>query len=121
MNYNLDKFKKDFIDTADNFDEMLIQQNNELVNSNNHYIQYKNQYIIKTNSCYKNFSKLYDKYNIYMNNYIKDDKNKKYIYTYVNKETLHSINEELKNILIEQRKLYITFIDYINFLNKIIG
>jgi hypothetical protein len=113
MNYDLDRFKKDFIDI--DFDDMLIQQNNELVNSNNHYLQHKDDYFLKTNINYTNFKKLYEKYSVYMNNHVEDHLNKKFRYTYVNKETLNSINEQLKTILLEQRTLYKVFIDYINF------
>lgn len=116
MNYNLDKFKNDFIDF--DFDEKLIQQNNELLNSNEHYLQHKNEYLIQTNINYISFSNLVEKYNELVFNYTKDHENKKYIYRYINNNTLYSINEQLKTILLKQGELYIIFTDYIEFLSK---
>jgi len=115
MLYCCDTFKCDFLDC--NFDNMLIEEDNELLNSNEHYIDYKNEYIKQTNINHKKLDKLLKKFNI-LNNFYTKTCDCKYVYHFIDNHTKEKLNNEIKNIHLYQRKLYTNFINHIEFLNN---
>ena len=113
--YNKDSFKDQFLKT--DFDNYLIEQNNNLVNSNEHYLQYKNDYIKNTNDNYEKFIELLIKFNALSNNYNYNTVESKYSYTFIDHNIYSPINTELKRIIERQKKMFDDFINYIQFLN----
>ena len=116
MLYCCNKFKNDFLHSE--FDTMLIEQDNELLNSNEHYLDYKNEYIKQTNINHKKLDELLKKFNILNNFYTKSD-DCKYVYHFIDNNTKEKLNNEIKKIHLNQRKLYTDFINHIEFLNTV--
>ena len=118
--YTLTDFNKNYIDIS--FDNILDEINNPHINSNVFYLDHKNKYLDKTRSNYLKLEKLLHLYNsLKPNHIIKNADNimfTRHTYTYIDKEYTHTINIDIKNIFIDQQKLYDTFINYIDFINK---
>lgn len=114
MLYSIDKFKSDFLYFE--FDNMLIDENNELLNSNEHYIDYKSEYISKTEINCKQLDNLLKKFNI-LNNFYTKSSERKYVYHFVDDNIKRSYNDEIKQINVSQITLYTNFINHIEFLN----
>jgi hypothetical protein len=114
MLYCCDKFKNDFLHF--DFDNMLIEEDNNMLNSNEHYIDYKNEYIEQTKINHKKLDDLLKKFNILNNFYTKSD-DRKYVYHFIDNNTKEKLNNEIKNIHLYQRKLYTNFLKHIEFLN----
>ena len=116
MDYDIDKFKKDFIDY--NFDKLFIEQNNILINNNDIYLQYKQDYLKKSLDNFNVLFNYINDYNNLKNNYIvkSDNNHKQHIYTINNKEELYNLNNNIKDIIKNQQIIYNHFINYINFL-----
>lgn len=115
MLYCCDTFKCDFLDC--NFDNILIEEDNPMLNSNEHYIDYKNEYIEQTKINHKKLDELLKKFNI-LNNFYTKSCDRKYVYHFIDNDTKEKLNNEIKNIHVYQRKLYINFINHIEFLNN---
>ncbi len=115
MLYCCDTFKCDFLNC--NFDNMLIEEDNPILNSNEHYIDYKNEYIEQTKINHKKLDELLKKFNI-LNNFYTKSCDRKYVYHFIDNDTKEKLNNEIKNIHVYQRKLYINFINHIEFLNN---
>lgn len=109
-----DNFKQKFLNI--NFDAFLFENNNDLVNSNEFYLQYKTEYMLKTQQNLDKYSQLMKNYNRMENNY--NIQSNKYTYTFFNKDEYNRLHKELNNILVEQRNLYTSFMNYIEFLNS---
>ncbi len=110
-------FENKFINTPLNeADKYLFEKNNELVNSNEFYINYKMEYLNKTNENFNKYKNLLKKFTQLDNNYQINDT--KYSFTFINEQEYNKINKELKDILIQQRQLYINFMNYVQFLNS---
>lgn len=112
--YNTEQFKQQFLDI--NFDNILIENNNDMVNSSEYYIAYKTEYLENTHNNLTKFTELSKQFNELSDNYT--IQNNKYSYTFVDKSIYNSLNNELKKLLIEQRELYNNFLKYIQFLNS---
>lgn len=112
---SLDDFTEQFINI--DFDNYLIEQNNNLVNSNDIYLLYKNEYIKITKENYNKLSLLLKQYISLNNNYIITDNNK-YIYHYIDNNEHKNLNIIIKDLIISQKKSLDNFINYITFLNS---
>ena len=97
------------------FDQYLIQNNNELVNSNV-YLDYKEIYLGNTEINYNNLSELNILLYDYQNNYQVDISNKKYSYTYVDTTMQIKLNLQVKELILNQNKIYANFINHVKFL-----
>lgn len=114
MLYCCNKFRNDFLHF--DFDNMLIEEDNELLNSNEHYIDYKNEYIEQTKINHDKLDELLKKFNI-LNNFYTKSCDCKYIYHFIDNNTKENYNNNIKNIHLNQRILYTNFINHIEFLN----
>lgn len=114
MLYCCDKFRNDFLHF--DFDNMLIEEDNELLNSNEHYIDYKNEYIEQTKINHDKLDELLKKFNI-LNNFYTKSCDCKYVYHFIDNNTKENYNNNIKNIHLNQRTLYTNFINHIEFLN----
>lgn len=115
MNYCIEEFKNTFLRVK--FDDMLIDQNNDLINSDLHYLDVKNTYLYKTNINCDNLLQLFNEYYKLNNNYCCDHNIGRYTYTYVNSNDSECLNNQIKTILKQQNKIYSEFLHYISFLN----
>ena len=112
-NYNRNWFNTSFINI--NFDNLLIEVDNNLVNSNEYYLEYKNKYLAQTHENFEEFKELIDKFDTFYNNYsVKDNK---YTYTYIDNKEYEKIKYSLKVLIDNQRQLLDNFTKYIEFLN----
>lgn len=111
---NEEMFKNTFLNV--NFDDFLINNNNNLVNSNEYYLQFKVEYLNKTTNNLNKYIKLLKDFNELSNNFTVN--NNKYSYTFIDKNLYNKTNNDLKALLLEQRELYNNFINYIQFLNS---
>lgn len=116
MNYCIENFKDRFLRVQ--FDDLLINQNNDLVNSDVHYLDVKNKYLQKSNMNCENLTKLYNEYNKLNNNYCCDPGIGRYVYRYVKSSDTDSVNSQIKAILHEQSKIFTEFTHYISILNN---
>ena len=98
------------------FDNMLIEQDNDYVNSNEHYLEYKNYYLETTQMNAENLRKLIE---LIEDKNTSDHTNKKYTYFIFNKKLHDDTNTQIKELLVQQNQLYNNFITHIHFLNKI--
>lgn len=114
--YEIDNFKKKFIDF--DFDEILLESNNEYINSNEHYLNFKNKYMLDTNSNYIKLKDILSKFNILNNFYTKSNDNK-YTYHYFDNVLKEDYNIKIKKIYIKQKELYSNFYNHLIFLNQI--
>jgi hypothetical protein len=113
--YSGEQFKIDYLDY--NFDQLLLERNNPLISSNEKYLNWKNMYIKDTFANYNKLTGLLkdfpnDNYSI-----TKVNNTTKYIYKYSNPTFVESLNLEIKTLLVNQKKLYKHFIQFIEFLN----
>jgi hypothetical protein len=115
--YSLEKFCNDFKDV--DFDRLLIEQNNSLVNSSQHYLDLKNAYIKETNGNFNILSNTLVEFNVLINNYKKHEQGNviRHHYNVVDKSKLELLNNQIKEIFENQRKIFVIFTNYINFLN----
>jgi hypothetical protein len=112
-NYNRDWFNKSFINM--NFDNLLIEVDNNLVNSNEYYLEYKNKYLTQTRENFEEFKKIIDVFDKLYHNY--SIQNNKYTYTYINNKKYEEIKYSLKVLIDNQRHSLDNFLKYIEFLN----
>ena len=113
--YNEEQFKQTFLNV--NFDNVFIENNNNIINSNELYLQYKAEYLKKTYDNLQKYTQLFEIFKQLSNNY-NIVNNNKYSYTFIDKNEYEKINRQLKNLLIEQRQLYHNFMTYVQFLNS---
>lgn len=108
-------FKERFLDY--NFDEILISSNNPLINSVEHYIKFKQSYFAETQVNYKTYIAI-DSQIKQLNpvSEYRDTENHVH-YTYIDESLMSELNQKLKNIEIQQGKLFDNFVHYIGFLN----
>ena len=114
MHIDEDSFRKRYLN--DHFDDFLLQENNDLINSNEHYLEYKNIYIETTEMNLTNYLKLLE---MICCDDICDNINKKFTFTYIDNSIIYKINIQIKELIINQNKLYNDFINHIKMLNKI--
>jgi hypothetical protein len=112
--YNEEQFKQTFLNI--DFDNILMQTNNDFINSNELYIQYKSEYLTKTEENLQKYKTLYNLLIKLSNNYRVN--NNKYSYTFVDKNEYNKLNKEIKIILVEQRQLYVNFMTYVQLLKS---
>lgn len=112
------EFKDKFINY--NFDNELIEMDNDLVNSNEAYLNIKNNYIKTSNENFDKFSLLIETYNSLSQNYCKSvNKNVTcHEFTFINTSNLENVNNKIKKLLKEQQYLYDNFTHYITFINS---
>lgn len=112
------KFKDKFINY--NFDNELIEMDNDLVNSNEAYLDIKNNYIKTSNENLSKISLLIKTYNSLSQNHCKSVNNNVtcHEFTFVNGSNLENVNNQIKNLLKEQQYSYDNFIHYITFINS---
>lgn len=113
--YNEEQFKQTFLNV--DFDKIFIENNNNIINSNELYLQYKAEYLKKTSDNLQTYTQLFKTFKELSNNY-NIVNNNKYSYTFIDKNEYKKINKTLKDLLIEQRKLYSNFMTYVQFLNS---
>jgi hypothetical protein len=109
--YCIKNFQKKFLNIQ--FDNILIEQNNKYVNSQE-YLSQKKKYNSSTKENFKIIKELVKEYDLLNNNY--SINNTKYIYKYIDTERLNTLNNELKNILIKQEKIFVDINNFIKFL-----
>jgi hypothetical protein len=107
-------FRKRYLN--DKFDDILSIENNPLINSNEHYLEYKNIYIELTEMNLINYLKMLD---MIKNDNLVDHSNKKYIFNYVDDSIVERINIQIKQLIIDQNKLYNDFVNHIKMLNVV--
>jgi hypothetical protein len=112
--YTDEQFKQTFLNV--DFDNLFIENNNNIINSNELYLQYKSEYLQKTSNNLQNYIKLFKSFKELSNNY--NVINNKYSYTFIDKNEYENTNKILKNLLLEQRQLYNNFMTYVQFLNS---
>lgn len=115
-NYDIDKFKQQYLNV--NFDQILIEQSNNVVNSNKYYLRYKNDYLKSTKDNFNILSELIPKFNDLNNVYTKTDSNK-YTYRYIKINDKNEYDRQIREIYTKQKMLLNDFIHYIDYLNKI--
>ena len=101
------------------FDEKLHEYNNEFVNSDAYYLEYKNIYLSNTEINYENLEKCLELLAQSTNIHVREDQIKKYTFTYVDKSIKERINLQIKELIVNQNKLYNDFINHIKFLKSI--
>ena len=111
------KFFNTFIDI--NFDEIL--SNNHLINSNELYLQYKTNYLTTTNNNFILYNDLIENLNNlssveYQNNDFLN--NTKYHYTFIDKTEINILKQNIKILIITQKKLLSNFLHYLDTLNE---
>ena len=111
-------FKNKYINC--NFDNELIEMDNDKINSNEEYLDIKNNYLKNSNENLLKITLLIDKYDSLVKNHcIKSDNNVTcYEYTFVNTNDLEKTNNKIKDLLKEQKYLYENFTHYITFINS---
>ena len=98
-----------------NFDEILLENNNDLINSEEFYLIYKKTYFDET---LKNFEK-FKIYNSELNELsnLNDKTTSKYKHVYIDTIRFEFLKQSIKNIVIFQNKLLDNFHHYITLLN----
>lgn len=101
-----------------NFDEILIENDNELVTSQRVYLDFKREYFDKSMINYNNFKK----YSSELEE-MQDDNNQvqqvgtRYTYIWKDRNLIEQKRKQIKNIVIEQERLLNNFHHYITLLN----
>ena len=99
-----------------NFDNILLESNNDLVNSEDHYLKYKKEYMEETQVNYEKFKEYKQKLSELSDlQYTKNAS--KYTYVYINDNEVNIVKHNLKNIIILQNRLFENFSHYISLLN----
>lgn len=99
-----------------NFDNCLLENNNELVNSEEFYLKYKKIYISTTQQNYELYKNYQDKFKK-LNDFQYSNNNNKYNYIYIDDVELDNLKINIKKIIIEQDTLLNNFNHYISLLN----
>lgn len=103
---------------AYDFDDILLNTNNNLVNSYEFYIKFKEDYLFRTNENFENY-KIYITKLEELNNKIYFKESEKRIYvTIIDENEKNNVKKYINNIQTTQRRLYDNFLHYVNFLNE---
>jgi hypothetical protein len=97
-------------------DDILLENNNPLVNSDDEYLIYKNNYFEQSKINYELYTKK-SKELLLLTKSEYDTFGTRYIYTYIDKTYVANLKIEIKNIILEQRRLLNNLIHYTNSLN----
>jgi len=114
--YTLSQFEENYIKV--HFDDLLLERNNKMVNSNEHYLKWKMTYLNETKNNYNRLKTLLTTLETKYSLNISNNTTRK-TFKFINENTLESTNNEIKQILVDQKKMYTHFINHIQFLNKI--
>lgn len=98
-----------------NFDEILLENNNNLVNSEEFYLMYKKDYFDQTSQNFEKYKKWETELKALTNFNLSEPTKYKYVYTDITKVEL--LKQQLKNLIIAQNKLLDNFYHYITLLN----
>jgi len=114
--YSLERFKEKYLEV--NFDNYLLEENNQYVNSNEHYLELKNDYFIKTRENFNRFKALLEIYGSYKNNYKINEEGSEHIFIYMDQSKKKNINKELKDIILDQNRNLDCLMSRIKLLNE---
>lgn len=115
MHYSEEEFKTRFIDI--DFDDMLHENN--IYITKNEYLDYKNTYLTNTTKNLSEFYKYKCNYDNLNNCYIK--KKNKYTFNVMDISEKLRYNDLLKSLIQKQQTKLSQFLQYIDFLNKIVS
>lgn len=111
------EFKQKFLDSVDNFDNILIQNNNPLVNSQEYYLNYKQTYIATTLENLKTYSLLKNQLDKLLSEQHQVIDGKKVYYTYIDNQLLDNLREQCFQVYTKQKQLLENFTHQVNFVN----
>jgi hypothetical protein len=98
-----------------NFDEILLENNNNLVNSEEFYLTYKKEYFDQTSQNFEKYKNFDNELKDLINFNSSEPTKYKYVYTDLNR--VEFLKQQLKNLIIAQNKLLDNFHHYITLLN----
>jgi hypothetical protein len=98
-----------------NFDEILLENNNNLVNSEEFYLIYKKDYFDQTSINFEKYKKWEDELKSLTDFNVSESTKYKYVYT--NLTRVEELKQQMKNLIIAQNKLLDNFHHYITLLN----
>lgn len=98
-----------------NFDEILLENNNNLLNSEEFYLMYKKDYFDQTSENFEKYKKWEAELKELTNFNISKSNKYKYVYTDITK--VEYLKQVLKNLIIDQNKLLDNFHHYVTLLN----
>lgn len=109
-------FKSKYINI--NFDDLIGDK--AIINSDQLYVTFKKDYFDQTMSNYKQFEILSKKLVELEDScgYRRNEKNTKHIFVYGNDKQINDTRQAIKNIYIEQEKIFNNFYHYITFLSS---
>lgn len=115
LHIDVKTFENKFITAG--FDDILLDANNSLINSEKHYISYKQTYIQNAVKNLENYKSLVEKITDLEECQLSKTSNSKVVYTYIDTDHLNELNQQAKDSLLQQRRLYDQFVNYIHHLN----
>jgi hypothetical protein len=98
-----------------NFDEILLENNNNLLNSEEFYLMYKKDYFDQTSENFEKYKKWEAELKELTNFNVSKSTKYKYVYTDITK--VEYLKQVLKNLIIDQNKLLDNFHHYVTLLN----
>lgn len=98
-----------------NFDEILLENNNNLLNSEEFYLIYKKDYFYQTSKNFEKYKKWDAELKELTNLNVSNSTKYKYVYTDITK--VEYLKQVLKNLIIDQNKLLDNFHHYVTLLN----
>ena len=98
-----------------NFDEILLENNNNLLNSEEFYLMYKKDYFDQTSENFEKYKKWEAELKELTNFNVSTSTKYKYVYTDITK--VEYLKQVLKNLIIDQNKLLDNFHHYVTLLN----
>lgn len=98
-----------------NFDEILLENNNNLLNSEEFYLMYKKDYFDQTSENFEKYKKWEAELKELTNFNVSKSNKYKYVYTDITK--VEYLKQVLKNLIIDQNKLLDNFHHYVTLLN----
>lgn len=99
------------------FDQLLLDQNNPVINSYEQYGKYKESYLQLTQKNWLQYEKLNKELESLKNYYSNPSKNR-FVFKFIDHNKLNDLNLQVKTIILEQRKHYQNFLNFIVTLNK---
>lgn len=106
-----------------NFDEILLENNNNLLTSEEFYLTYKKEYFDQTSNNFEKFKIVNDELqqltnlNVPFKTNDESSSTTKYKYVYTDFTRYEYLKQEVKNLIISQNKLLDNFYHYITLLN----
>jgi hypothetical protein len=113
---NSDNFEREFIKV--DFDNILAENNNNLVNSDEHYTKYKSSYISNAYSRLENYKTLEKEMSMLCNKEVINVSHCKVKYTFIESDKVAIVKQEMKNIMLQQKKDLKQFLTYLEHLNR---